>query len=380
MSEKWFFDQNYAKHLCQNFKRRIESKRTGFIFRQVKDKCSEDFALLIDGLITHGLNRNAEELVQEFKELSQKLKSKKIYLAYFYLIGPAIRNELLKKLAIIEGYPSTGALELDLIFELLMPLFKNIYAHFDLINIEACLLARTIIFEYPLDLKSREEFFPTFPESSGFLESQFLINTDPIRPRIEKTEHKIKEKKKRVIRDLQGKTNLLDVMRQRLQKKEVDLNAVSTVFNPIQQITVGADEIERYIRTSIIKKKKFEEHERKDLMKILDKIVRRVWDDNAIEISKMKENQPLKYFRDINNKFTDYMFEDKQIIEKRLIKTHQKNFRMRQMDFSIGRNSHEITEVDRKIMKKDCIPDYKQIAGIIFEILDAYVDKIIDKS
>ena len=76
MSDPWFFEKKYAKNMCDNFIRRLETKRTSSIFKNLKGKFQEEIAYFVDGLCNHGVNRDPNQLASEIQLLKSKLHSK----------------------------------------------------------------------------------------------------------------------------------------------------------------------------------------------------------------------------------------------------------------------------------------------------------------
>ncbi|NHI94871.1 MAG: hypothetical protein EAX96_20450 [Candidatus Lokiarchaeota archaeon] len=372
-NESWFFEQDFSKSLCEIFNRRINSKRTSNIYKQLTPDFQDQIALLVDGLVAHGVNRDPVELAREIKNLSYKLRTNRIIIAYIYLVGPLIRNEILKNISKIEGYPTIGALKLDLMYKLFMPLFQIVNSNMKLLNHEAISFIKASIFEHPLNLEEFVDIFPSFPDSIGFLESQFLISNEPIFSKILNAEKSIQIKNEQTLSKVKEKINLINIIKNKLEKKELTLETAIDTLIPMQRVPTGGNEIERFVGTCFIKKTEMDDLQKKSFKKTINGMITKTYSDSAEKIVKLKENQPITYFQEINDKFEDYILEESESIFSKLKKLYEQNLENLEKTYKQDKSVEEINEKDLREMKIKAIPKFEEINEMIEEKIYQFI-------
>jgi len=361
MSDPWFFEKTYAKNMCGNFIRRLGTKRTGSIFRSLKKNFSEEIAYYVDGLCNHGVNRDPNQLANEIQILKKKLQSQSINIALFYLVGPGIRNELSIRLSEIEGYPGRGALELHIIFDYLIPLYNIVNKHLSLDkNYKDYLFMKSILFELELKLDDRPENFPSFPDSTGYIECQFLVDTEPLKSLIDKAEKLIQNNlnRSRTFKEAFQKTKSSD--REKIQSKVTH---------------ISANKVEKILNSCIVKKTPLKDMEVITLENAIIDVLRDIHSNFAKEILTLSENQPQTYFKAILDTFSHYFSGKNEPLNEFLIKKYERNIKREIFVYKLENQVEEVSDNTIRQIKKQALPSFKAISKMISEEIIPFINE-----
>ena len=366
MSDPWFFEKKYAKNICDNFIRRLNTKRTGSIFRSLQKNYSEEIACFVDGLCNHGVNRDPTQLAEEIQFLKANLQSDPINLGLLYLVGPAIRNEISIRLSEIEGYPGRGALELHIIFDYLIPLYKMVNKHLSLDkNYKDYLFMKSILFELDLQLDDRPQDFPSFPDSTGYVECQFLIETEPLKSLIDKAEKLIQNNldRSKTFKEAFYKTKHSD--REKIQAKVT---------------YISANKVEKILNSCMVKKTPLQGMELTDLENAIIDVLRDIHSNFAKEILTLSENQPQDYFDAILDTFSHYFSGENEPLNEFLMKKYERNIKREIFVYKLENQVDEVLEIIERKIKKAAIPSFKEISKLIMKEIVPYINEKLESA
>ncbi|MHA1893221.1 MAG: hypothetical protein ACTSX4_01845 [Candidatus Helarchaeota archaeon] len=312
--EEIFKSKGYKK-IIENFRNKLRNNgdSTRNFYCHVLN--THKIHYFIDTLINLGVNRTKESLENEINEIGCKFNDLTDY-GCLILMGPKFYNIILEKITNRGNYSSLGALQLDIIYEIIVPLYNFIKNFSKLNNKEIFSFIYAIFLEKPVDL----QVFPYFLEienSSGFFEAFSILNLSPIKDKLDKKE-----------KDFQNKsdnTNLLNIIKTKYQINDINLKKVTDTMLPVQQIFSPIGSIERIITSIKIRKNPIDKFQEDQIENAILKVVRGIYELHAKQLVGLNKDAS-DFITDISEHFSQLIEKQKEeLINTLKIQTKNKS-------------------------------------------------------
>jgi len=211
---------------------------------------------------------------------------------------------------------------------------------------------KSILFETELNFEDRPKKFPSFPDSTGYIECQYLIDTEPLKSLIDKAETLIKHNfnRSRTFKEAFQKTKTSD--REKLQSS-------------IQHIS--ANKVEKILNSCMVKKTPLKDMELIKLENAIMDVLKDIHSNFAKEILTLSENQPQAYFNAILETFSHYFSGKNEPLNIFLMKKYERNVKREIFVYKLENQVEEVSENIIKQLKKESLPSFKEISKMISE-------------
>ncbi|NHI93430.1 MAG: hypothetical protein EAX96_13165 [Candidatus Lokiarchaeota archaeon] len=274
------FNLRGYKHLLDNLEKKIIDKFNKLDALNKNKLNTNKINEFTNILIGFGGNRTQSSLEKEIELVGGKFRNLTNYGALI-LIGPKIYNNLLEKITNRGNYTSYEALYLDIIFDLIIPIYKYIKKMSTLSTKEVFCLIHGLLLEIPTDLN----LFPYFleiEESYGFFESFNLLNLSPYKEKLMRMEEEFERNRK--------KEDFLDVIKSKYQLGDLNLEKVTDTMKPMQRIFSPIGNIERLITTIKVTKRQIDENQKEIIEKSIYSIIRSIYELYSKEMVGKNQN------------------------------------------------------------------------------------------
>lgn len=297
------FKSGGYKKILENFQNKLLDNGT-FLKDYGKDSLNESrISHFIKIMMSFGVDHTGESLRREIASNGTRFHNLLDY-GRLILIGPKIYNLLLEKITNRGNYTSFGALKLDIMFEILIPVYQYIKSRSDLNLEETFCLIHGLLLERSVDLDYFQNFFE-IEDSSGFFESLVFLDLSPFKEKLDRQEKQFQEK--------QDKNNLLDVIKTKYQINEVNLKSITDTMLPMQRIFSPIGGIERIINTIKIRKTKIDDYQELQIHKSIVSIIRAIYELYSKELVGRNKNFD-NFLADVSEHFSSLIEKSKETL------------------------------------------------------------------